>query len=105
MHAPASGIQVISDFNPSKVSRVCTWYGSKTIAVKAIPRITAANAIAPFWAKVIKPYNEDSVHMPDFHSPYSIVSGSKDQNKIPVAPLPIPIKPRIISNSFRLLIG
>ncbi len=42
--------------------------------------------------------------MPDFHSPYSIVSGSIDQNKIPVAPLPIPIKAKIYKSSFNFVI-
>ena len=65
-----------------------------------MPSKRAANAMAAFWAKVINPYNDDSVLTPVFHSPYSIVSGSIDQNRTPVAPLPSPIKPRIRSSSY-----
>ena len=49
------------------------------------------DSVPPFCAKVIKPYKDDSVLTPVFHSPYSIVSGSIDQNNTPVAPLPMPI--------------
>ena len=55
----------------------------------------------PFCAKVMNPYKDDSVLMPDFHSPYSMVSGSIDQKSTPVAPLPKPIRTKIYNNVLR----
>ena len=95
----------IKSFRDSKVCSVWISFGWKPIFVRIIPKITAANAIAPFWAKVIKPYNDDSVLMPVFHSPYSIVSGSIDQNKTPVAPFAKPIKAKINKSSLSSDIG
>ena len=67
--------------------------------------------MAPFTQAAFVPkqfgyfINNDSVLIPVFHSPYSIVSGSIDQNKTPVAPLANPIKAKIDNSSFSSAIG
>ena len=105
MKIPIKGIQVITNFNPDKVFSDWISFGSNPIWVNTIPSKSAANAIAPFCAKVIKPYKDDSVLTPVFHSPYSIVSGSIDQNNTPVAPLPMPINPSTSKSSTRDAMG
>ena len=99
MKIPTRGIKDIKLLRPFKVSADWSWFATKPILVNAIPKMITATAIAPFWANVITPYSDDSVLMPDFHSPYSMVSGSIDQNNTPVAPLPNPIKAKIYKSS------
>ena len=69
------------------------------------PKIKAATAIDDFCANVIKPYRDDSVLMPLFHSPYSTVSGNIDQKRTPPAPFPTPIRAKRINSSFKEAIG
>ena len=72
--------------------------------VSKIPKSKAATAIDDFCAKVINPYKEDSLLIPDFHSPYSMVSGNIDQNNTPPAPDAKPIKQTMMINSCNELI-
>mgnify|MGYP005712159229 FL=1 len=63
------------------------------------PKTKAATAIDDFWANVINPYKDDSLLIPDFHSPYSMVSGNIDQNNTPPAPDAKPIRQTMIISS------
>ena len=72
--------------------------------VSKIPKSKAATAIDDFCAKVINPYKDDSLHMPEFHSPYSIVSGNMDQNNTPPAPEAKPIRQTIKISSDKVFI-
>ena len=72
--------------------------------VSKIPKIKAATAIDDFCAKVINPYKDDSLLIPEFHSPYSIVSGNMDQNNTPPAPEAKPIRQTIIISSVKVFI-
>ena len=101
---PDAGIKDIIFFNPERVSAVWTSFGVKLIEVNKTPSTKAATAIDDFWANVINPYKEDSLLIPDFHSPYSIVSGNIDQNNTPPAPDAMPIKQTMTINSCSELI-
>ena len=101
---PDAGIIDIIFFRPLRVSGDWTSFGEKFIKVNKIPRTKAATAMDDFWANVINPYKEDSLLMPDFHSPYSMVSGNIDQNNTPPAPDAKPIKQTIIISSKSELI-
>ena len=101
---PEAGIKDIIFFKPLSVSGVCTSFGEKFIEVNKTPKTKAATAIDDFWANVINPYKEDSLLIPDFHSPYSMVSGNIDQNNTPPAPEAVPIRQTMMMSSCNELI-
>ncbi len=96
---PDAGIKDIIFFKPTRVSGVWISFGEKFIRVNNMPKTKAATAIDDFCANVIKPYKDDSLLIPDFHSPYSMVSGNIDQNNTPPAPDAKPIRQTMIMSS------